>query len=100
MDAAARRPTRFDPALADVAVVRFEGRHWTLTLHRFTGDLLTTTPLHVEGEFRTIVLRMVDRVLAGWGLESSDPASWMLHQGAWSASVRVRDTERQSTVRL
>ncbi|NQX34472.1 hypothetical protein [Herbiconiux sp. VKM Ac-2851] len=67
MPDALRRPT-FDPALADVAVVVRDDGRWRLDVLRFTGDVLASTPLHVEGAFQARVLSLVTRLLGRRGV--------------------------------
>ncbi|GAA2244162.1 hypothetical protein N1031_13900 [Herbiconiux moechotypicola] len=79
----------YDTALADVVVVRREGpKRWRLAVHRFTGEVLSTTVLHVEGDFRSSVLRLVDRTLATVDL-GAHPAAWVDGGDTWSAPLRA-----------
>ncbi|NYD72094.1 hypothetical protein [Herbiconiux flava] len=81
MPDALRRPM-FDPALADVAVVvRVDGR-WRLDVLHLTGDVLASTPLHVDGAIQPRVLALVTNLLARWNITASP--SWDGHHGTWS----------------
>jgi uncharacterized membrane protein len=82
MPDALRRPT-FDPALADVAVVVRDDGRWRLDVLRLTGEVLASTPLHVDGAFQPRVLALVTRLLERWGVAAS-PA-WDGYHGTWSA---------------
>ncbi|MCS5716124.1 hypothetical protein NVV95_16380 [Herbiconiux sp. CPCC 205716] len=73
----------FDPSLADVAVVVEDDGRWRLDVRRFTGDVIATTPLHVDGAFQPRVLALVTRMLARWDVAAS--AEWDGHHGTWSA---------------
>ncbi|QJU54107.1 hypothetical protein SCB71_13150 [Herbiconiux sp. KACC 21604] len=78
---------RFDTSLADEVVVRREGHRWRLSVLRFTGDVLATTVLHLDGDFSTTVARIAGRTLQTMGLALAPDSEWRRHEAAWSASV-------------
>ncbi|MFB2556802.1 hypothetical protein [Herbiconiux liangxiaofengii] len=89
----------FDPVLADVAVVRREGPRWRLDVLRFTGDVLATTPLHIDGSTpvqgrrRPQVLTLAARLLENWN--TTVTGDWDEFEGAWSVALVVRSPENR-----
>ena len=90
----------FDPGVADEAVVEQVDGRWMLTVRRYTGDVLATSPLHVSGEFPTAVVKLATRLLRRWNVAYSSPADWVEHRGAWSCPVHPFDPATSSPVRL
>ncbi|WP_368499161.1 hypothetical protein [Herbiconiux sp. A18JL235] len=78
---------RFDRSLADEVVVCREGHRWRLSVLRFTGDVLATTVLHLDGDFSATVARIACRTLETMGLAVAPSSEWRRHDAAWSASV-------------
>jgi hypothetical protein len=83
----------FDPALADEAVVVRDGARWRLDVLRFTGDLLASVPLHVDGPFEPRVRAMATRLLDGWNVEAT--ASWDANRSTWTAPLGVASDARR-----
>lgn len=80
----------FDPTLADEAVVERQGSRWVIRVRRFTGDVLASAPLHVEGEFAS-VLKLATRLLHRWHVTYRSSADWRPHFGTWVAPLHVYD---------
>ncbi|MDO9397364.1 MAG: hypothetical protein Q7T71_12515 [Herbiconiux sp.] len=93
-------PSLFDPELADEAEVRRVGDRWVLVVRRYTGDVLASAPLHVDGDFQARVLKLAARLLIRWNVACPPAEQWRQHGGAWTAPVRPRASGTPAPVKL